>query len=109
MADHIVVGRATIDAVRDAANRWLFPELGEPWQGVRWVAVMGSPLASHAVDVGKYFDRGVASLAAHRAYLAALGGPMSDPEAFLRPAAEQVGASLPGATLATAFELIAVG
>jgi len=31
MADHIALGRATIDAVRDAANRWLFPELGERW------------------------------------------------------------------------------
>jgi len=25
-----VVGRATLDACRDAANRWLYPELGEP-------------------------------------------------------------------------------
>ena len=25
MADHTAVGRAAIDAVRDAANRWLFP------------------------------------------------------------------------------------
>lgn len=109
MADHIAVGRATVDAVRDAANRWLFPELGEPWQGVTWVAVMASPLNSHAVDVGEYFDKGVASLAEHRAYLAALGGPMADPAVFLREAAERDGALLPGATLATAFELITLG
>lgn len=45
MADHRNGGLATIDAVRDAANRWLFPELGlEPWNGVRWVAVAASPL-----------------------------------------------------------------
>jgi LmbE family N-acetylglucosaminyl deacetylase len=50
--------------------------------------------------------RSVASLAAHRAYLAALGGPMADPEAFLRPMAEADAARLPGARLATAFELI---
>src|SRR5690606_29463829 len=28
MVDHRVVGQATLDAVRDAANRWLFPEVG---------------------------------------------------------------------------------
>src|SRR5206468_64112 len=33
-ADHRVVGLAAIDACRDAANRWLFPDLGEPWQGI---------------------------------------------------------------------------
>src|SRR4051812_43636889 len=32
MADHRVVGVATIDAVRDAANRWVFRDLElEPW------------------------------------------------------------------------------
>ena len=29
MADHRVAGQATIDAVRDAANRWVFPDLAE--------------------------------------------------------------------------------
>ena len=33
-ADHRAVGRATMDAVSDAANRWIFPDLdGEPWAG----------------------------------------------------------------------------
>ncbi|MBW0118736.1 PIG-L deacetylase family protein [Pseudonocardia abyssalis] len=108
MADHVAVGRAVLDAARDAGNRWLFPEVGEPWTGVRWVAVAASPQNSHAVDVGEHFDRGVASLAAHRAYLDALEGDMSDPGSFLRPIAEADGALLPGATLATAFELIAL-
>ncbi|MEJ3652425.1 PIG-L deacetylase family protein [Actinomycetes bacterium KLBMP 9759] len=108
MADHIATGRAAIDAVRDAANRWIFPEVGEPWHGVRWVAVASSPRNSHAVDVEAVFDRGVASLRAHAAYLAALGGPMADPGTFLRAMAEADGARLPGATLATAFELIEV-
>jgi LmbE family N-acetylglucosaminyl deacetylase len=109
MADHVAVGSATIDAVRDAANRWLFPEVGEPWSGVRWVAVASSPLSSHAVDVGgDAFERGVASLAAHKAYLAALGGAMSDPAPFLRRWAESSGKRLPGAQLAMAFELITV-
>lgn len=108
MADHMATGRAVVDAVRDAANRWLFPDAGEPWAGVRWVAVAASPRNSHAVDVGEHFDRGVASLAAHRAYLDALGGDMAEPEAFLRPMAEADGARLPGARLAAAFELISV-
>lgn len=108
MSDHIATGRAAIDAVRDAANRWLFPEAGEPWSGVRWIAVASSPLATHAVDVGEVFERGVASLAAHKAYLAGLGdSPMSQPATFLRTVAERVATRLPGATLATAFELIA--
>ena len=38
-ADHIAVGRALLDAVRDAGNRWIFPEQLtdglEPWGGVR--------------------------------------------------------------------------
>ena len=39
MADHRNVGIAIIDAIRDAANRWVFPELleegHEPWSGVQ--------------------------------------------------------------------------
>lgn len=107
-ADHVAVGTATIDAVRDAGNRWLFPEAGEPWSGVRWIAVAGSPRSTHAVDIGAVFDRAVASLAAHRAYLAALGGAMAEPEPFLRGAALAAAAGLPGAELATTFELFAL-
>ncbi|WP_214364676.1 PIG-L deacetylase family protein [Pseudonocardia sp. H11422] len=109
MADHRNVGLAALDAVRDAANRWVFPDQGgEPWDGVRWVAVAASPLAGHAVDIGARFDQAVASLRAHAAYLEALGGDMADAEGFLRPMAEADGARLPGAELAVAFELIAV-
>ena len=107
MSDHRVVGQAVIDAVRDAANRWLFPELGlDPWSGVRWVAVASSPHDSHAVDIGAHFAAGVASLRAHAAYLAALGGDMAEPEQFLRRSAEAEAERLPGASLATEFELI---
>ena len=103
--DHRAVGQATIDAVADAGNRWLFPEAGlDPWTGVRWVAAFASPQAGHAVDIGATFDRAVASLEAHAAYLAALGGPSAD--TFLRGMAEEAGEHLPGATLAAAFELI---
>lgn len=76
-ADHRAVGRCVLDAVGDAGNRWIFPELSqegvEPWSGVRWVAVAGSPHPTHAVDVTDTFEQGIASLAEHRTYLAALG------------------------------------
>jgi hypothetical protein len=71
---------------------------------VRRVAVFASPEAGHAVDIGATFDRAVASLEAHAAYLAGLGGPKAGE--FLRAAAEQSGEHLPRATLAAAFELI---
>jgi LmbE family N-acetylglucosaminyl deacetylase len=107
MADHRVAGQATIDAVRDAANRWVFTDLAasglEPWVGVRHLAVLASPEPTHAVDVTDTFDLGVASLRAHAAYLAGLGDP--DPEAFLRGAAEAASARF-GGRLAVTFELL---
>ncbi len=113
MADHTVAGQATIDAVRDAANRWVFRELAEseglePWDGVRGVAVSGSPEATHAVDVGGTLDRAVASLEAHRAYLDGLGGgPMTDAGGFLRRMAEGTAPRF-GGRPATTFELLAM-
>jgi LmbE family N-acetylglucosaminyl deacetylase len=107
-ADHIAVGRAAVDAVRDAGNRWVFQDLGlEPWNGVRYVAAASSPLATHAVDITDSFDASVASLRAHKAYLAALSGNMADPEGFLRGAAEAVGQQF-GGVLATSFELLSL-
>lgn len=45
-ADHRVAGLATLDALRDAGNRWVFPELIadglEPWSP-RWLLVSGDP------------------------------------------------------------------
>jgi LmbE family N-acetylglucosaminyl deacetylase len=109
--DHRAVGLATLDAVRDAGNRWIFPELGEeglePWAGVRYVAVGASPTPTHAVDVGDWLDRGIASLSEHRAYLAGLGGGATDPDAFLRGAALQVAPRF-GGRPAVAFELYRV-
>lgn len=106
-ADHVAVGRATVDAVRDAANRWLFPEAGERWDGVTGLAAASSPAARHAVDISEHLDAAVASLSAHRAYLDGLGGgPMTDPGTFLRAAAERTAEQLPGATAATPFEYL---
>jgi LmbE family N-acetylglucosaminyl deacetylase len=102
MADHRNVGLATIDAVRDAANRWVFADSGEPWSGVRYLAIAGSPEATHAVDITETFDLGVQSLQAHTEYLRALNGP--DPAGFLRQFAEATGARYDD-QLATAFEL----
>jgi LmbE family N-acetylglucosaminyl deacetylase len=109
MADHRVCGQATIDAVRDAANRWVFTDLRdaglEPWGGVRHVAVIASPEPTHAVDVTETFDLGVESLRRHAAYLAGLGSP--DPEAMLRQWSEAAGRRF-GGRLAVTFELLGV-
>jgi LmbE family N-acetylglucosaminyl deacetylase len=106
MADHRHTGLATIDGVRDAGNRWVFTDLLaaglEPWGGTRYVAVVASPQATHAVGVTQWYDRGVASLRAHAAYLAGLGG--DDPEPMLRRFAENTGRRA-GGGLAVAFEL----
>jgi LmbE family N-acetylglucosaminyl deacetylase len=81
-ADHRAVGLATLDACRDTANRWLFPELGDPWQGLQTAYVAGMDPATHFVDVGATLAMGVASLREHRAYLDGLGTDF-DPEEFL--------------------------
>ena len=77
-ADHRVAGLAAVDALRDAGNRWVFPELLEeglePWSP-RWLLVSGDPRATHGVDVtGEALERGIASLEAHREYLAGIPG-----------------------------------
>ena len=104
-ADHRAVGRALLDAVRDAANPWVFPECGPAWIGVRFVAFNGSPVPTHAVDVTGYLQRGIESLRCHALYLANLGGAMSDPAAFLESSAAGVGKRL-GVRHAVAFELV---
>jgi LmbE family N-acetylglucosaminyl deacetylase len=104
-ADHRAVGRSLLDAVRDAANPWVFPDRGEAWGGVRFVAFGGSPEPTHGVDVTQAFDAGVRSLECHRVYLDNLGGEMAAPADFLRGAAAGAGAQL-GVELAAAFELV---
>jgi LmbE family N-acetylglucosaminyl deacetylase len=105
-ADHRAVGVALLDAVRDAANPWVFADAGEAWGGVRFVAFGGSPLATHFVALDEEDLRaGIESLADHRVYLEHLGGDMADPDAFLRGFAQQAGARA-GVPLATMFEVI---
>jgi LmbE family N-acetylglucosaminyl deacetylase len=104
-ADHRAVGRALLDAVRDAANPWLFPDRGEPWDGVRFVAFNASPHPTHAVDISETFEAGVRSLECHRVYLANLEGDMASPAEFLRESAVAAGGRL-GVELATTFEVV---
>ena len=105
--DHRELGRALPDAVRDAANRWLFTDAGEPWNGVNWVAYGSSPAPTHAVDVTEHIAAGVASLRCHSTYIESLGDKAFDPDSFLRDNCRQVGDML-GVEFAVAFELIPV-
>jgi len=111
-ADHIAVGRAGVDAVRDAGNRWVFADQLtdglEPWGGVTAVWAFGSPLATHAVDTTDTFDAGVASLEAHRAYIQGLGWENFDPGEFLEGMLRANGRRL-GVPFAAPFEVFPMG
>lgn len=103
-ADHINTGRGTLDAVRDAANRWIFTDAGDKWDGVRQVWAAGSPDARHGVDTTDTFDVGVQSLKAHKAYIDGLNWPHFDPEEFLEGTSRPAGALL-GTKYGTRFEV----
>jgi LmbE family N-acetylglucosaminyl deacetylase len=111
-ADHIAVGRAVVDAVRDAGNRWIFHDQLvdglEPWGGVRAVWAFGSPDATHAVDTTDTFEAGVASLEAHRAYIDGLGWENFDAREFLEGMARPQGRRL-GVPFAATFEVFPMG
>jgi LmbE family N-acetylglucosaminyl deacetylase len=112
-ADHIAVGRATLDAVRDAGNRWIFSDqldggTLEPWGGVRQVWAAGSPDSRHGVDTTATFRLGVASLEAHNAYIDGLGWADFDPEEFLESISRPAGTRL-GATFGATFEVFRTG
>jgi LmbE family N-acetylglucosaminyl deacetylase len=69
-ADHRALGQSVLDAVADAANEWIFPELTEaPWRGVQYIAVSEMLDAPHEVDVSDQVEKAVASLCEHRRYL----------------------------------------
>jgi len=107
-ADHRAVGVAVLDAGRDAANRWINPELLDagldPWAGTTDVYLMGADQPTHAVDVTDSLAVGVESLRAHRAYLDGLGRDF-DPETFLRQFTAGAGSAL-GVPHAVAFAQI---
>jgi len=89
-SDHRAVGLAVLDACRDAANEWVFPEAGPRCGSIRdaYVAASGTP--THFVDVTATIDAGVASLREHRAYIEGLGGDF-DPDRFLKDMCGYVG------------------
>jgi LmbE family N-acetylglucosaminyl deacetylase len=82
-ADHRAVGLATLDACRDAACSWLFPDAGTSWHGIRAIYVAGTAAPSHFVDVTSTIEVGIASLREHQVYLDGLGREF-DPDEFLR-------------------------
>lgn len=105
MADHRVLGLAVADAIRDAANRWVFRDLGlEPWQGVRFALFGGSPQAGHYVDVTGHLQDGIDSLLAHEVYFGNLGADF-DAAAFLAGVVEPTGRAV-GVEHAMPFEMI---
>ena len=111
-ADHIAVGKAVLDAVRDAGNRWVFPEQLEgdlePWDGVTAVWAAGSPGAEHGVDTTDTFDAGVASLEEHKAYIEGLGWEGWDAREFLEGSGRQTGQRM-GVAMAASFEVFPMG
>lgn len=110
--DHRIVGRAVLDAAGDAGNRWILRDLAEtdglePWNGVRWTAVAGSPAPTHAVAVSTGLEPAIASLAEHHAYITGLGvrdTPREYASAFLSKSLNAAAASF-GGRPAVAFEL----
>lgn len=111
-ADHIATGKAVLDAVRDAGNRWIFPEQIsdglQPWGGVTHVWAAGSPDSQHGVDTTDTFDKGVTSLEAHKAYIDGLGWDDFNPAEFLAGGARAAGERL-GTTYAATFEVFSMG
>jgi LmbE family N-acetylglucosaminyl deacetylase len=99
--DHRVVGLAVLDACRDAANPWLFPDAGPAWTGIRHVFVAATGDPTHFADVTATIDAGVASLREHRVYIEGLGREF-DPDEFLRNMAGFVGLGA-GCEYAVAF------
>ena len=71
-----------------------------------WAA--GSPQSAHGVDVTATFDAGVASLAAHRAYIDGLGWEDFDPAEFLEGMSRATGQRL-GVPHAAPFEVLSMG
>ncbi|HEY8294539.1 MAG TPA: PIG-L family deacetylase [Micrococcaceae bacterium] len=106
-ADHRALGTAVQDAVADAANEWIFPELSDqglaPHAGVRWVAV-ASPAPTHWVDVSaESCERATESLSEHVQYLRALS---DDPvEVQARRQVEMVTGGPEGSRRRVGFEL----
>lgn len=97
--DHRIVGLATADAVRDADTRWIFPELFdaglEPWSAQR---LLIGGYEDERIDVyvdvtGEPLHKAIASLNAHKEYLADLP-EHPKPEDFLPDMTASLGAKV---------------
>ena len=106
-ADHRAVGLAVLDACRDAANGWVFPEAGPPCTGLRDAYVASSGTPTHFADVTGTIGAGIASLREHQVYLDGLGREF-DPEQFLKDMAGFVGLGA-GCEYAVAFHRYPMG
>lgn len=92
-ADHRALGTALLDAVDDAANRWIFPEVVGPPHRTGQVLIAGSADAGDAIDVSGQVASAVSAFQAHATYLGALGDhPAGDVE-VLRAALLRTGAA----------------
>lgn len=81
-ADHRALGQSVLDAVADAGNEWIFPDLTEErWGGVRYIAVGEMRDPPHEVDVSEAVELAVASLSEHRRYLELLSDDPVDMQA----------------------------
>jgi len=89
-ADHRAVGLAVLDACRDAANEWVFPEAGPACPPIAAAYVIANAEPTHYVDVTDTIEFGIASLREHRAYVEGLGYEFN-PDEFLRDMAGYVG------------------
>lgn len=100
--DHRITGVATVDAIRDAGNRWFFPELVDanlqPWSASRLlIGGVAEPDAYQSLD-DEALEQGIASLEAHEEYLADLPDHPA-PRAMLT----QMATALPGVKLGIGF------
>ncbi|MEU7874538.1 PIG-L deacetylase family protein [Dactylosporangium sp. NPDC049140] len=114
-ADHRAVGLATLDAVRDAANRWVFRELSAeghtPWAGVQTVLFNTISPVNCGVDVTDYLEQGKTAMRAHHSYFAGLGEGVADPGEIVAHIATEAGRQMgvPAATLFEAYVLDPTG
>ena len=111
-ADHRVAFLATIDAVRDADNTWIFRELHENEGLEKWhtsaIISASSEQPTHYVALSQAsVDAGVASLNCHKAYLAHVTGHPK-PEDFIPPMLAEQGQAV-GENYAIAFRLHDMG
>lgn len=109
-ADHRAAGLATLDAVRDADNTWVFRDLADAglhkWH-TRALLVSGHDRPTHGVPVTQpHVDAAVAALEAHREYLADLPGHPK-PAEFIPQILRQGGEALsrPYAALFRVYDL----